>query len=72
MDLPTPGSPETGQADTPLSGSPESCQQQHSPPHEEPGFVPEEDIPDDGPDPEGQKMIEELAASRATAASSGL
>lgn len=27
---------------------------------EEPGFVAEEDIPLDGPDPVGQKMIEEL------------
>ncbi len=30
------------------------------PPSEEPGFFPKEDIPLDGPDPVGQKMIDEL------------
>ncbi len=28
--------------------------------HDEPGFAAEEDIPLDGPDPVGEKMIEEL------------
>lgn len=49
---------ESGQA-LPVSST-EFDQQQHSPPNEEPSFVSEEDIPQDGPDIEGQKMIEEL------------